>query len=225
MATIRVNKNKNYTVMSNYHLRDKNLSLKAKGLLSVMLSLPDNWDYSITGLVAISKENETAITTALGELKQYKYLQVTKLMPGQTKSGRIEYIYDIYEEPKQEGKKQDLEILPLEIQDIEEPTQINNNKEIIKKQNTKHIYGEYKHVRLTDEELNKLKSEYGEQTTQDAIKYLDEYIEMKGTQYKSHYMAMRKWVFDAIHKNNKQDKIITHEYSKEFLNSLYDSLE
>ena len=51
MATIRVHKTKNYTVMSNTHLRDKNLSLKAKGLLSVMLSLPDNWDYSIAGLV------------------------------------------------------------------------------------------------------------------------------------------------------------------------------
>lgn len=50
MAVFRVNTNKNYTVMSNIHLRDKNLSLKAKGLLSVMLSLPDTWDYSINGL-------------------------------------------------------------------------------------------------------------------------------------------------------------------------------
>ena len=60
MATFRVNKNKDYTIMSNHHLRDKNLSLKAKGLLSFMLSLPENWDYSINGLVAVSKEGKKA---------------------------------------------------------------------------------------------------------------------------------------------------------------------
>ena len=74
MSVIRVHKSKNYTVMSNTHLRDKSLSLKAKGLLSVMLSLPDNWDYSIAGLVAISKENETAVKSALNELKDNNYV-------------------------------------------------------------------------------------------------------------------------------------------------------
>lgn len=67
--------------MSNTHLRDKNLSLKAKGLLSVMLSLPDNWDYSIAGLVAICKENETAVKSALSELKDNNYVVVTKENP------------------------------------------------------------------------------------------------------------------------------------------------
>ena len=70
----KIEKNKNYTVMSNYHLRDKNLSLKAKGLLSFMLSLPEDWDYSINGLVSICKEEETAIKSALKELKINKYL-------------------------------------------------------------------------------------------------------------------------------------------------------
>ena len=60
----RVQKTRDYTVMSNAHLKDKGLSLKAKGLLSVMLSLPDEWDYSIDGLVSISKENKTAIQAA-----------------------------------------------------------------------------------------------------------------------------------------------------------------
>lgn len=63
---------------------------------------------------------------------------------------------------------------------------------------SKHKYGEYKHVLLKDEELKKLNTEYGEETTKKAIKYLDESIEMKGYKYKSHYLAMRKWVFDAI---------------------------
>jgi predicted phage replisome organizer len=69
----------------------------------------------------------------------------------------------------------------------------------------KHIHGEYKHVRLTDEELQKLESEFGAIETQEAITYLDEYIEMKGAKYKSHYLALRKWVFDAV-KETKQRK-------------------
>ena len=64
----RVEKNKNYTTMSNYHLRDKNISLKAKGLLSWMLSNDDDWDYSLAGIVACCKEGETSVTTALKEL-------------------------------------------------------------------------------------------------------------------------------------------------------------
>ncbi len=96
-SVCRVNKNKNYTVMSNYHLKSKNLSLKAIGLLSKVLSLPDDWDYSISGLTSICKEKETAIKAALDELKEWGYLVVTKLMPNETESGRIEYVYDFYE--------------------------------------------------------------------------------------------------------------------------------
>ena len=96
-SVCRVNKNANYTVMSNYHLRSTNLSLKAIGLLSKVLSLPENWDYSISGLTAICKEKETAIKAALDELKYWGYLVVTKLMPNDTNSGRIEYVYDFYE--------------------------------------------------------------------------------------------------------------------------------
>lgn len=117
---VRVNKNDNYTVMSNKHLRDKDLSLKAKGLLSVVLSLPEDWDYSISGLVSICKESETSVKSALDELKEHGYLIITKKMPNETKTGRYEYIYDFYEDPqKQEGKKQGVEIQPLEILPIE----------------------------------------------------------------------------------------------------------
>lgn len=96
-SVCRVNKNENYTVMSNYHLKSKNLSLKAIGLLSKVLSLPNDWDYSISGLSSICKEKETAIKAALDELKEWGYLVVTKLMPNETESGRIEYVYDFYE--------------------------------------------------------------------------------------------------------------------------------
>lgn len=124
MSVIRVNKTKDYTVMSNYHLRDKNLSLKAKGLLSQMLSLPEDWDYTVKGLCAINKENETAINSTLKELKEAGYLIVTKKMPDKTATGRIEYTYDIYESPKQKGKKQDLENLGVEFQGVENQGQL-----------------------------------------------------------------------------------------------------
>ena len=71
MAVFKINKTTNYTVMSNHHLRNKELSLKAKGLLSIMLSLPQEWDYSIAGLCSIVKENESAVKSALAELKQF----------------------------------------------------------------------------------------------------------------------------------------------------------
>ena len=136
MAKFKVNKTKDYTIMSNYHLKEKNMSLKAKGLLSVMLSLPDNWDYSINGLVAISQENETAIKSALSELKQFGYLEVIKLMPNESETGRIDYIYNIYEKPKQEGKKQEVENLPLEIQRVENQVQLNTKQSNTNKTNT-----------------------------------------------------------------------------------------
>ena len=74
MAVFRVEKNQNYSVMSNYHLRDENLTLKAKGLLSQMLSLPDGWDYTLTGLAKINREGKDAIRTAVQELEQAGYI-------------------------------------------------------------------------------------------------------------------------------------------------------
>ena len=67
----------------------------------------------------------------------------------------------------------------------------------------KNIYGEYKNVKLTEKEHDKLIADYGESETEEAIKYLDEYIEMKGYKAKSHYLCIRKWVFDAVKKNNQ----------------------
>ena len=94
MAVFRINKTKNYTVMSNYHLRDKSLSLKTKGLLSMMLSLPDDWIYSVNGLVGMCKEGKKAIQSTLKELEDNCYLIREKI---QDKKGRINYRYDIYE--------------------------------------------------------------------------------------------------------------------------------
>lgn len=100
MSVCRVLKSKDYTTMCNHHLKNKELSLKAKGLMSVVLSLPDNWDYSVSGLVAITGEGQTSIKTLLNELKEHGYLVVTKLSPKESSTGRFEYIYDFYEMPE-----------------------------------------------------------------------------------------------------------------------------
>ena len=96
---MRVNRNKNYTTMSNVHLRDLNLSLKARGLLSTILSLPDNWNYSIGGLASICKENETCIKSGLKELKEAGYMVVEKLYSDESGTGKFKYVYNIFENP------------------------------------------------------------------------------------------------------------------------------
>ena len=133
----RIEKNKNYTTMSNLHLKDKNLSLKAKGLLSMMLSLPNDWDYSIQGLASICKENETAINSTLKELKEMGYLYIHKNNPTKENGGKVNYEYFVFEKSmsKEElikylnnlglsyniatNKKQGANIQPLENQPLE----------------------------------------------------------------------------------------------------------
>jgi len=97
LAVFRVEKNKGYTVMSNYHLRDLRLSLKAKGMLSLMLSLPEDWDYSLRGLTKICKEGIDAIRVAVKELEDCGYIrrEQTRGKRGQLSS----IVYTIYEQP------------------------------------------------------------------------------------------------------------------------------
>ena len=78
MPVFRVERNKGYTVMSNYHLRDKSLSLKAKGLLSQILSLPEDWDYTLSGLCYINRERKDAIRSAVNELERAGYSSATR---------------------------------------------------------------------------------------------------------------------------------------------------
>ena len=99
MGVIRVNKNKDYTTMSNYHFRDKELSLRAKGLLSQMLSLPEDWDYSIEGLASLNKEGVKAIRSTLQELEDRGYLIRTRV---NDEKGHFAYVYDIFEKPQTE---------------------------------------------------------------------------------------------------------------------------
>lgn len=171
MSVIRVNNTKGFTVMSNYHFQDKEISLKAKGLLGLMLSLPSNWDYSVNGLVAIVKENKAAVQTALKELEEHKYLKRTRV---QDETGRFDYIYDIYEKPYDKlpcTENQCTDIQCTEVQCTENQLQINTNKQITNKQNTKELNtNEYKEKNIKKESVNSVIAEYTEnKDLQDAL--------------------------------------------------------
>ena len=97
MAVFRIDKNKNYTVMSNYHLRDINLSCKACGLLSKMLSLPEEWDYTTRGLASICKDGVDSIGSALKELERCGYLVRNRIRDNRGRIKDTEYV--IYETP------------------------------------------------------------------------------------------------------------------------------
>ena len=171
MAVIRVNNTKGFTVMSNYHFQDKEISLKAKGLLGLMLSLPSNWDYSVNGLVAIVKENKAAVQTALKELEEHKYLKRTRV---QDETGRFDYIYDIYEKPYDKlpcTENQCTDIQCTEVQCTENQPQINTNKQNTNKQSTKELNtNEYKEKNIKKESVNSVIAEYTEnKDLQDAL--------------------------------------------------------
>ena len=130
MSTVfRVEKNREFVVMSNRFLRNKEMSLKAKGLLALCLSLPETWDYSMNGLVAICKENITAVRSALKELEEHGHLQIIKKKGDK---GRFIYEYVIFESPHIENLP--MENLPMESLPIDNHRQINIKEEIIKEQ-------------------------------------------------------------------------------------------
>lgn len=149
MGVIRVNKTRDFTVMSNYHFKDKDLSLKAKGLLSQMLSLPDDWDYSIEGLASINKEGVKAIRTILQELENAGYLMRTRV---QGENGQFAYIYDIFEIPQKDSpytqKGHAVEGHAVEGHAVK-GTQLNTKELNTKESNTKDIKKERKAKKTT----------------------------------------------------------------------------
>ena len=100
MGTFRVHKTGNFTVMSNYHFKEKKMSLKAKGLLSLMLSLPDDWNYSVSGLVTLSKDGKDSVMSALSELEKFGYLARERVVNDKGQFAGVEY--NIFEEPQPE---------------------------------------------------------------------------------------------------------------------------
>lgn len=170
MSVIRTIKNENYTTMCNTHLRDKNLSLKAKGLLSMMLSLPDKWNYSVKGLEGICKESKNTINSVLNELEDNNYL-VRRRRYCNGKISEWEYIIfennENHDEELLHLKNEDIENEDIEIQDIENRDVYKITKELsTNRLNT----NEYKEKNIKKESVNSVISSYTEnKDLQDAL--------------------------------------------------------
>ena len=142
VAVYRVNKNRGYTVMANFHLRDKSLSLKAVGLLSKMLSFNDGWKFSTKGLSAICKEGPDAILSALRELEKHGYLVRHRQRDGKGRMSST--IFEIYEEPQESTPEREMphtENPCVDKPDVDNPrgdksAQINTDQVITQERNT-----------------------------------------------------------------------------------------
>ena len=141
MAVYRVNKNRGYTVMANYHLRDKTLSLKAVGLLSKMLSFNDGWQFSTKGLSAICKEGPDAVLAALRELEDHGYL--IRHRQRDAKGRMSNTVIEIYEQPQPVSPHRenpdvdnpDMDNPHMENPHVENPAQLNTNQVINNQRN------------------------------------------------------------------------------------------
>ena len=139
MAVFRIEKTRDYTVMSNHHLRNTELSLKAKGLLSLMLSLPENWDYTTKGLARICKDGVVSICAGVRELEEQGYVVRERVRNPNGQLGAIEYT--ILEQPRPPERENPVQVNPvldnpvLEKPEQEKPAQL--NKDISSKQRSK----------------------------------------------------------------------------------------
>lgn len=138
MSVIRINKTANYTVLSNYHFKEKRMSLKAKGLLSLMLSLPDDWNYSVSGLVKLSKDGKDSVMSALAELETFGYLTRDRTLNNKGQFSGIEY--NIFEQPQRENpisENQHADNQNSDNQHAGNPPQLNTKELNTKELNTK----------------------------------------------------------------------------------------
>lgn len=218
MPVFRVEKNRDYTTMSNVHLRDKALSLKAKGLLSQILSLPDEWNYSVSGLAAINKESRDSIRTAIVELETCGYIVRNRRRTENGKLGDMEYI--VYEKPISESPALEKPTLenPTQVKPtqekpmLENPAQLNtdisnkdrSNTDLSRKdgmqesetpgvgKDEKSVFGEYRNVMLTDMDFKRLKERFPTDYEK-RIERLSEYMESSGKTYRNHYLTICQW--------------------------------
>lgn len=201
MGKVRANRNKNYTTMANYHLRDKTLSLRGKGLMSYMLQLPDFWEYSISGLSVAIGCGKDQIRSGISELEKLGYLFRDERH--RDEKGRLTSTteYELYE-CVSDNPHYGVDAPMLDTPMLGNPTQanpiqitINGNKDLTKqninRMNTKIQYAD--NVTMTEQEFLKLKKEYGETKTLGCIELISNYKASSGKTYKNDYSAIRLW--------------------------------
>lgn len=227
-----IEKIKGFTMMPNHHLKNDKISLKAIGLYSKIISLPDDWDYSFKGLVSICKESDKAVRSAINELKEYGYIDIIE---ERTPEGYFKYRYNVYLSPHTQNRTTDnrtsdkdiqlstKELSTKELNNIYMPeSEINHQNDVIlpseNKKKQKHRHGEFKNVLLTDEEYDRLGEEYGDDARSEFINRLDEYIGMKGSKYKDHNLVIRNWMRKDGIKPKEKPKETTLEKKDKFCN-------
>ena len=180
MTQFSIEKSKDFTIMSNLPIRDKNLSLKAKGLIAFMYMLPDDWDYSLAGLVSILKESRDAIKATLKELKDNGYLTIEK---NRNEKGLYQYNYIVHETKK---INPEMDYPPLDRPKVDDPKKQNTKEQIDKIDKTSQSD---EHNELT-EELIKRKYINGD----DFLEYYDSLFD----DYLSNGFT-KKELYSAIH--------------------------
>lgn len=216
MAVIRVNKTKDFTVMSNAHFKEREMSLKAKGLLSLMLSLPDEWDYSIGGLATLSKDGDKGTRKALVELEAFGYVKRTL---AKDQNGLFAgYDYDIFENPqdaplaeKRSTEKRSTEKPSTEKRSTEKGAQLNTNTlntdlsktkessiDVVKAapdyDNLDDMLVPFKGLMLSENQIGDLLDKMGLEAFDEYVFRLQAFLEDNPRAVvKSHYATMLKW--------------------------------
>ena len=210
---IKTKKDKNYTVLDNTFIQDLRLTWKAKGLMTYLLSLPDDWCIHLSELENHAADGKDSLKNAIKELKIYGYLIATQK---KNEAGRFcETVYTVIEKPLAE--KPLAEKPPLLNTNIQSTNvnkvlnkQSTTNKNITANadENKKHKFGDYQNVLLKDAELDKLVELLGFQKAKGVIDNYSELKEMKGYKYKSDYLAIKRWGIKAYEDNfnNNQKK-------------------
>lgn len=222
MTVVRVKKTRDFTVMSNTHLRDRSLSFKAKGVLSFMLSLPEDWNYSVEGLALFAADGRDAVNTAIRELSAAGYVERSQSHDERGRMAGYEYV--VHETPIRPGAEgpragnPSTGNPPTDSPSTGGPSTGNPRQQNTEGQSTKepttegpiteeagarrgrpgksgqprHRHGAYGNVLLADADLAKLEAEFPADW-QERVERLDEYMESTGKRYKNHLATIRSW--------------------------------
>lgn len=213
MAFLRKEHKENYTCISNDVFRS-DLTLKARGMLCTMLSLPDDWEFSENGLQAILKDGQTSIRSAIKELESAGFLSRTRERDESGRMGRCVWIvsdYPRFENPNLVNSNLGNEPqLSTKESSTNKPTtkELSTDKPTTKesKRETRHKYGEYQNVLLSDSDMEKLKSEFPTDW-EERVERLSAYMASTGKSYKNHLATIRNWARrDSIERSKRTSR-------------------
>lgn len=207
MAFLRKEHKENYTCISNDVFRS-DLSLKARGMLCTMLSLPDDWEFSENGLQAILKDGQTSIRSAIKELEGAGFLSRTRERDESGRMRRCVWIvsdYPRFENPNLVNSNLGNE---PQLSTKESSTNKSTTKEL--KKEPRHKYGEYSNVLLSDTDMLKLQAEFPTDW-EERIERLSAYMASTGKSYKNHLATIRNWA-----RRDRSSKKVSRETSSGF---------